>query len=210
MVLASGGSSLLVKGGASIGKLALKMDLLSPRLTALLLEAARRGIDWSRIPWFPGIADLKAALRPGVLGPVVDAASQIGRIGGRVSLPETLHLLRYVDAAQQARALANATEALGPRAVGRLELMGKSRFLRATLRSSDTMLALGRGFVAMVWSLAGLVAGSVQSAALRSARRQMKSRRSDGIAGRTSLHPALRPPHPPSHRSLPCAPPKPA
>ena len=174
LVVASGGSSLVVKGGASIGKLALKMGLMSPRLSAMLLDAARRGIDWDRIPWFPGIADLRAAVRPDVIGPVVEIATQIGRIGGRVSLPETLHMLRYVDDAGQARAIANATEALGPKAVGRLELMGKSRFVRATLRASDTALALAWGLAGLVWSLAALMAGAVQSAALRTARRQLK------------------------------------
>lgn len=177
LVVASGGSSLLVKGGASIGKLALKMKLLSPRLSALLLDAARRGIDWERLPWFPGVEDLKAAVRPEVIGPVVEVATQIGRIGGKLSLPESLHLLRYIDSSFEARAMATAAETLGPRTVGRLELMGKSRFLRATLRASDTMLALGWGFLGLVWSLAGLISGAVHAAAMRSARRELKKPR---------------------------------
>lgn len=170
----TGGSSAMVKGGASIGKLALKMGLMSPRLTGLLLDAARRGIDWRRVPWFPGAADLKAAVRPEVIRPVVDVASQVGRIGARLSVPETLHILRYVDDAAEAKALANAAEALGPQTVGRLELMGKSRFLRATLRASDTVLALGWGFLGLIWALPSLVAGTVQHAAMRGARRGLR------------------------------------
>lgn len=170
----TGGSSALVKGGTGIGKLALKMGLLSPRLTGLLLDAARRGIDWSRVPWLPGADDLKAALQPEVIRPVVEVASQIGRIGGKLSVPETLHVLRYVDDASDAKALANAAGALGPKTVGRLELMGKSRFLRATLRASDTMLALGWGFLGLIWSLPSLMAGTAQHAAMRGARRGLK------------------------------------
>ena len=176
----TGGSSALVKGGASIGKLALKMKLLSPRLTGLLLEAARRGIDWQRLPWFPGPDDLRAAIQPEVIRPVVAVASDIGRIGGKLSVPETLHLLRYVDDAAEARALANAAEALGPKTVGRLELMGKSRFLRATLRASDSLLALGWGFLGLIWALPSLVAGAVQHAVMHGAKRglrQTKKRR---------------------------------
>ena len=169
----TGGSSAVVKGGASIGKLALKMGLMSPRLTGLVLDAARRGIDWQRVPWFPGTDDLKAALRPEVIQPVVAVASQIGRIGGKLSVPETLHLLRYVDDAAEAKALANAAEALGPKTVGRLELMGKSRFLRATLRASDNLLALGWGFLGLIWALPSLVAGTVQHAAMRGAKREI-------------------------------------
>jgi len=179
-LVVTGGSSALVKGGASIGKLALKMGLLSPRLTALLMDAARRGIDWQRIPWWPGAADLRAALRPEVIRPVVDVANQIGRIGGKLSVPQTLHLLRYVDDATEARALANAAQALGPKTVGRLELMGKSRFLRATLRASDTLVALGWGFLGLIWSLPALLAGAMQSAATRGVRRGLKQAKKRG------------------------------
>ena len=171
LVLASGGSSALVKAGAGTAKLARRMGLLSPRLTALGVDAARRGIDWAALPAARSAEDLTRLIRADAFAPVVATATDLGRIEGAVGLPRALHLLGYVDDAADARRLARATEALGPRTIGRIEVLGKARLMRATLRWSEAARAVIAGLCGLVGSLAALIGGAVQGGALRMMRR---------------------------------------
>ncbi|MCJ8138679.1 hypothetical protein [Falsirhodobacter halotolerans] len=166
-VIASGGTTVGLKAGAGLVKTARGMRLLSPRLTATLTRAAREGVDWATLPAVRTQADLTRALRPAVLAPVADTARAVGRIEGALPPVQTLHLLRHVDDATDARRIANAAEALGPRTVGRMEILSKSRFLRATVRLSRTGAGLLAGILGLILSLAGLAAQMGQTIALR-------------------------------------------
>ncbi|WP_136684793.1 hypothetical protein [Falsirhodobacter xinxiangensis] len=166
-VVASGGSSAVVKLGAAMTGIARKMRLLSPRLTATLTRAAREGIDWARLPAVRGTDDLAALMRPAVLAPVADIARGAGRIGTALPPAQALHLMRHIDTPADARRIANASEALGPRTVGRMEVLGKARFLRATWRVSNVAWSLLAGIMGFAMALAGMVGNAVQSWALR-------------------------------------------
>jgi hypothetical protein len=71
LVLVSGGSSALVKIGASTARLARRMNLLSPRLTAEGLAALRRGVDWAALPAVRSSDDLARAVRSSMLARVL-------------------------------------------------------------------------------------------------------------------------------------------
>ncbi|MDT8856564.1 hypothetical protein RNZ50_16355 [Paracoccaceae bacterium Fryx2] len=171
LVLASGGSAALVKAGAGTARLARRMGLLSPRLTALGSDALRHGIDWAALPAARSADDLARTLRPAALAPVIAVTTDMGRLRTATGSTEALHLLRYIDDAPDARRLANAAEALGPRTVGRIEVLGKARLMRATLRWSEATWALLAGIWGMFAGLAGLLGGAAQSLALRLSRR---------------------------------------
>ncbi|AMY67862.1 hypothetical protein [Frigidibacter mobilis] len=171
LVVASGGSSVTVKLGASLAKLARRMGLVSPRLGALASDALRHGVDWARVPAVRSSDDLARVLRPDRFAPLVAIASDLGRTRNALGTTDALHLLRYVDDAPDARRIANAAETLGPKTVGRMEVLGKSRFLRATVRLSNLTLQLFAGLIGLLLSLASLIASSLSSRALRMLRR---------------------------------------
>ncbi|MFC2969299.1 hypothetical protein [Acidimangrovimonas pyrenivorans] len=176
LVLVSGGSSVSVKLGAGTLRLAHRMGLVSERLGRFVLHSVEAGIDWARLPAARGRDDLIALVDPRVLRPLAETLDDLGRIGARLSPTETLHLLRYIDGPADARRMARASEALGERTVGRLELLGKSRFLRATLRFSAHALGLIAGLFGLIWAGGTLIAHALGHAALRRQRRWARAR----------------------------------
>ncbi|QUS34822.1 hypothetical protein [Falsirhodobacter algicola] len=168
LVLASGGTSLTLKAGAAAVKTARGMRLLSPPMTAMLQRAAREGLDWSALR---RTGDLRRAVRPGTLGPLTETVREVNRLEGALPTVETLALLRHIDGPDDARRIANAAEALGPRTVGRMEVLGKARFLRATARLSNIAIGLAAGLWGIAAALMGMAAHLGHTAALRLLRR---------------------------------------
>ncbi|MDB6453861.1 hypothetical protein [Falsirhodobacter sp. 20TX0035] len=170
LILASGGTTVGVRAGAAVVKTARRMRLLSPPLTTRLTRAVREGVDWAALPAVRGTDDVARLLRPAALDPVLDVVRSVNRMEGALPPLETLHLLRHVDDAAEARRIANASEALGARTVGRMEVLGKARFLRATVRLSNAALGLAAGFFGLMLALAGMMAQLGQTLALRGLR----------------------------------------
>ncbi len=176
LVLASGGSSLTLKAGASILKMARRMALLSPRLAGFILDAARQGIRWDRVADLDSLRAPARLIRPEVMRPLAALASDMGRIESSLGATRTLHLLRFVDTPGDARRLANLAEASGPKLLGAAELLGKSRLFRAGLRLADEAAALIIGLLGLAATLASALAGLVQGMALRRIRKGMRRR----------------------------------
>ena len=174
-VVATGGTSYTLKAGASLLRLARKMSLLPPRLLSLVTDAARHGIRWDKALQWDRITDPARLIVPDVVAPVAAVAADLGRINGALDTQSTLHLLRFMDGPDDARRIADATTALGPRAVGTLEILGKSRFMRAALRFSDEAAALIAGIVGLMLSLGMALASLVQSLMLRALRRGLRA-----------------------------------
>lgn len=170
-VVASGGTTVSLKLGAGTVRIARRMRLLSPRLVGMMERSLRSGVDWAALPAARSTDDLSRLVRQAEVRPLAEVMQGVQRIGTALPPAQTLHLLRYVDDATDARRLANAAEALGPRTVGRLEVLGKARFLRATIRWSEVMWQLAAAVAGLLLSLAGVLAGLVQSASLRMLRR---------------------------------------
>lgn len=171
LVLATGGSAAAVKAGAGLARVARAMDLVSPRLAARAAQAARSGVDWAALPAARGADDLARALRPQALAPLTALAADLGRIQAAAGPARALHLMPLIDDAADARRLARAAEALGPRITARAELLGKARLMRATLRWSNLAAGTLAAVAGLALSLAGLAASLLQGAGLRLLRR---------------------------------------
>ncbi|MEY4870686.1 MAG: hypothetical protein RLZZ563_16 [Pseudomonadota bacterium] len=171
-LVVTGGTSAGAKLGASALKLARGMGRLSPRLTELVSRSAADGVDWLRLRGARSVDDITASLRADAFAPLISIAADLDRVRLATDTTTALHLLPLVDDAKDARRLANAAEALGPRVVAHAEVLGKARLLRATLRISGTGWVLISGLMGFVLSAGVLIAGSLQSrlfAALRRA-----------------------------------------
>ena len=157
--IASGGGSGVVKAGAGLIKTARGMRLLSGGLEAALLTAARRGVRWDEVLRWNAVSDPARLLRPEAIRPLTAIATDLGRVNARLDPATTLHLLRYVDDTADARRIAIAAEVMGPRVVGRLEFLGKARFMRLGLRFSRLTIEVMASLTGLLTS-AGLLVGS--------------------------------------------------
>lgn len=166
-MLASAGSSGVVKAGAGLAKTAWKMGRLSPKLVHMATEALRQGVDWAGLSAVRSVDDLTAAVRTQAFAPLAATLSDLDRLRAATDATVALHLLPLVDNAADAHRLALAAEALGPKLVGRAEVLGKARLLGATWKVSRMTWALAGWFSALALGLAGMVGHWAQSLVLR-------------------------------------------
>ncbi|WP_316013749.1 hypothetical protein [Roseobacter sp. HKCCA0434] len=138
LAVASGGTSLTVKGGAALMRVARRAGSLSPRLVRVVLASARE----------------PARLRPLI--------SDLARVRGSVGTAATLDLMRHVDDAGDAARLVRVTDAVGPAARGHFAVLGKARVFRAMVRFSRPLLAMWGAMAA----LAGLVGAMLLNIAI--------------------------------------------
>lgn len=172
LVVVTGGSSLAVKAGAGLAKIARGMGRLSDGLTDLARGAVRGGVDWAALPAIRSTDDLARAIRADALAPLAAVAADLTRLQAATGTARALHLLPLVTDANSARRLANAAEALdGPRLVARADLLGPARLMRATVRLSDAALGFAASLIATLSLIALSIAGAIKSALLRRLRR---------------------------------------
>lgn len=175
-VVATGGTSYTLKVGASLLKLSRKMTLIPPRLMGMIADAARTGIRWDEALRWDRLSDPARLIVPEVVAPLAAVASDLGRIDGVLGTSRTLHLLQHIDGPNDARRLAMASEAMGPRALGTIEILGKARFMRAAIRLSDVALNLMAGLIGMAVVLGTALGSALQWLLTRQLRRALKSR----------------------------------
>lgn len=138
-LIATGGGSGVVKAGSALIKTARGMGRLSPKLLRFTEDSLKAGLK------------SPDALRP--LGPVL---GDLGRAQGKLGTAGMLHMLPLVDDATDAKRLANAAEAVGPRSISAVEVVGKSKLLRATVRISDDLMGLIAGLAGLIGGIAML------------------------------------------------------
>lgn len=138
-LVATGGGSGVVKAGSALIKTARGMGRLSPKLLRLTEDSLKLGVK-----------------SPDALRPLGEVLGDLGRTQGKLGTAGTLHLLPFVDDATDAKRLANAAEAVGPRSISALEVVGKSKLLRATVRVSDELMGLIAGLGGLIGGLAML------------------------------------------------------
>ncbi|MFN4102614.1 MAG: hypothetical protein ACK4GT_22865, partial [Pararhodobacter sp.] len=131
---------------------------LAPEILGTFRRAVMFGVDWARLPAVRSADDLALLARPAVIRPAVDVAQDLGRLNTRLGTRQTLHLMGAIDTPAEAARVARAADALGPRTLGAMEMLGKSRFMRLGLRFGDEVLALIAGFISVLASLAALLA----------------------------------------------------
>lgn len=170
-ILVSGGTSVAVKAGAGAAKVARGLGRLSDGVTDMARTAVRTGVKWDALPAVRSTDDLANALRWDAFAPLADTLTGVDRIRAATGTTEVLHLLPLIETATDARRIGNAAEALGPKLVGRAEVLGKARLVRATSRITGTAWALGSGIVGMLLSGAMLLVHLVQHWALARLRR---------------------------------------
>lgn len=157
LVVVTGGTSYSLKIGAGLMKVAHRMGRLSPGLRRIYTRAAREGVDWAALGVARNADDLARLGRMEALRPAVELTEAVGRVRARTSTRGALHLVGQVDTLDDARKLARASDALGPRSVGAFEVLGKSRFLRTGLRLSDTLREAISGLMAALLAGFGLI-----------------------------------------------------
>lgn len=180
VTLASAGTAtpltLPVKEGASVLRLGREMKLLSPRLTGWLTRSADDAIDWNALRAEGAFGDLRRAIKPGALDGIETLAVHLLRLERATGPTEALHLLRYVDTPEDAARLARTAEALGPKTLGRIEVLGKTRLFRLGLRLSDTALHLWSGLAGLLAALTGFGVSAAHTVTTRLARRLLRAR----------------------------------
>jgi len=171
LTVASGGSSLSIKAGAGFAKMAKSMNRLPAALTGPLMRAARDGFDWARLPAARNAQDVTDLMRPAVLRPAVAILDDSGRMVRNTSTLDGLHLMKYVDDPADLSRLARVSDALGPRTTGVIEILGKSRVLRLTMRVADEVWYAAAGLLGAFAALLGLLQSLFASSTLRLLRR---------------------------------------
>lgn len=167
VVLASGGTSVAVKAGATVLRVARRAGSLTPGFTHALEDAADLPVDWAAVARAAPLDEITDTARLARLGAM---AGDVGTMIRHTSAADTLVLLRHVESAGDAAQMARLTRAAGPRAVSRLEVLGKSRSFRALVRVSDLALATVAALVALAVQLAMLLGGIVTRRAFRPGR----------------------------------------
>ncbi len=170
-VLTTGGGNLVVKAGSGLLKTAVKMGRVSRPLLGIFETAIRRGVDWTKLADARSLDAVRAALRMEHFDEVTRIANALGDVAGKTDLTTALHLLPMVDNAADAERLAKTATALGPRLLGRAEVLRKAGLFRATLRGTDMAKWLLASFVALTSAVASLV-GTALDGVIRHLRRR--------------------------------------
>lgn len=154
LVLASGGTSVTVKAGATALRLARRLGTVTGRFGEELRGMADIGLRLDRVDDLAlGQARLDEVADAARVARIGDLASDLGRIAANSSLTDAVLMLRHVDDADDARRLARLSEVAGPDTRATLEILGKGRAFRALLRLSDIAI----GAAALAWLLVGQV-----------------------------------------------------
>lgn len=174
LVVATGGSSMAVKGGAGLGKLARRMGAMPGWMARTLSDAARHGYDWAGLPRVRGFDDLAPLARPALLRPAVIMLDDAGRVVKNAGPAGGLYLISKTADARDLSRMARISDAVDDRSVGLAELVGRSRLLRAAVRLSDEAVALAISLATALAALAGLVLSAGTNASIRAARRALR------------------------------------
>lgn len=179
LVPATGGSSLAVKAGAGLTKTAYRIGALADPMVAAARVALVEGVDWRMVRQarLSNVReDITRAVNPAVIRPATDlleSAHEMRRASGLVG---GLFLIGKVDDVVEAQRMALVARAAGPSAPGAVELLGKSRLLRLTMRFADEVYAAIAGLIGAILALFGLVFALIKSSILRLLQRLARRR----------------------------------
>jgi hypothetical protein len=130
-------------------------------------DSVRVGVNWTALPAVRSLDDLTATLRVDAFAPLTNTLIDLNRFRAATDATTALHILPWIDDAADARKLANAAEALGPKLIGRAEILGKARLMRASLRITNLAIGAVTSLITLMASLALLIGHSIQSLLLR-------------------------------------------
>ena len=104
LILTSGGTSGAVKVGTATAKTARGMKLVSKPMEDLVVRAARDGVDWGGVSLARLVDDPASLVKPAAIKPLVQVTGDLGAMYRSTDAVTTLHLMRYIDDAGEARA----------------------------------------------------------------------------------------------------------
>ncbi|MBI1218368.1 MAG: hypothetical protein GC186_07450 [Rhodobacteraceae bacterium] len=139
LALPSEGASVPFGVGANLARLAHRTGALTRGASEMILRAVDRGVDWAGLRKLGALdllsdpAAVRPFLHPAAFAEVEATAADLGRVAAATGPAGALYLLRSVNDADDARRLAHVSEALGPKTVGRAEVLGGRRLLRFAL-----------------------------------------------------------------------------
>lgn len=136
-VLATGGTSYVVKAGATSLRLARRMGALTPAFLHTLSELSDLPVNWSAVLRAAPLSEITDTAKLARLGRI---AEDFGTIRANTSTAETLLLMRYVDSGEDASRLARLSSVTGRDTTATLDVLGKARAFRALTRVSDLVL----------------------------------------------------------------------
>lgn len=141
-VVATGGSSVSAKAGATALRVARRLGSVTPRFGADLADMARLNFNaGGLIRHSLGRAPLEAALDTGRLARLQGVGADLTRVAEATSVPDTLLLLRHVETAEDTARLARVSAALGPDTRKYFEVLGGPRVFARAVRLTDAALA---------------------------------------------------------------------
>ena len=180
LVPLTGGTSATVKVGASMAKVAKRMDRISDPLLDIMIKTFRESIDWDIIAksnFGNYSADIRRAIQPDAIRPAMMIIDDLGSIQKSVGVTDTLHLMKSIESPTDARAIARVAEVTKERTVGVIEVLGKNRVFRSTMRYSDEIIAGIVGVFGMFVALLGLLGSFLGSLSIRTLRNITKPRK---------------------------------
>jgi len=164
-ILITAGGSATIKAGATALRLARRAGTLTPGLNRALLYNADALRDASALPaWLAGGVPLEQVADTAKLARLARIAGNLGEIARHTSPGDAIVLLRHVDTADEAATLARLSRASGPQTRATIQMLGKARAFRATLRFSDLALATLALLGALCAQIAALVLGLARRA----------------------------------------------
>lgn len=166
----SAGTATPVKSGVSTSKLAARSGRLSPKFQQFLLRQGSEVFDYHAFllaarseKSLDGMrAAAVRAYNPAAARAIQQTAEQVNNIRKASSTADVVHLLQYVDDAQELARLEKLTLKYGTQTKGVLKLLGKSalgtvRVLRKSTELLLSMLSALLAFIAFLFSFSGII-----------------------------------------------------
>ncbi len=154
VAVVSGGSSYVVKAGATMLRLARRMGAITPAFGRVLADAADVPVDWAALARAAPLAEITDTAKLARLGRI---AEDFGTIRANTSTADALLLARHVHSAEDAARFARLSEVAGTGTRTAVEVLGPARAMRTLSRVADlTLAAIGlvAAFVAQLAMLA--------------------------------------------------------
>lgn len=173
------GSSASLKAGTGTVKLARRANAITPGMERFITRQASDAVDWaalSKTNLRSFNDDLRRAANPDALRPLTKALEYTGALYNKLGLRGTVHVLRFAENGDDVRRLSKATDAVGPELRGGLELVGRNKVLRATLRWTDEAYALLASILSAITATLGLAGSMLATRAIRILRLLARSR----------------------------------
>ena len=178
LTVGSLGSAAPAKSGVSLIKLAAKTRRLSARFQKQLLRLGRRMFDWklfSRLVKEGKQSDsvlqsvrripraAKQAYHPEAVEPLKAIAKRVNRVRKSTSIPDTLHLLKYVETSDDLRHLEKVSLKYGTQTKGIMKLLGKGalRTVRVLRKTAELLISMISSVLSAMFSLFFLFARRV-------------------------------------------------